>query len=133
MKEQKYFIFDIPKGVEDGEIFCVKIGRLGEVCVKVHIEDSKYFIREGADVISDAYISKSTSKFGGTIRINGLYGNLNLQIPAGTALFSTFKLDGQGFLKRNTHDKEEYGDHFVNIIKIVNRKRTAKRHSYRDY
>ena len=42
---------------------------------------SGYFRRQGADVHTDAKISLAQAALGGAIRIQGVYEDLNVQIP----------------------------------------------------
>ena len=48
------------------------------------VEKSEYFTRKGADVYTDASISLAQSALGGSIRVQGIYEDLNIQIPPGT-------------------------------------------------
>ena len=48
------------------------------------VEKSDYFNRKGADVHTEANISIAQAALGGTIRVQGIYEDLNLQIPPGT-------------------------------------------------
>ena len=48
------------------------------------VEKSDYFTRKGSDVYTEASISLAQSALGGSIRIQGIYEDLNIQIPGGT-------------------------------------------------
>ncbi len=75
----------IPAGVEDGQTLRLSLdGGAREVFVKVHVEESSYFHREGYDVHTDAEVSVAQAVLGGVVRIQGLYEDLNVRIPPGT-------------------------------------------------
>ena len=48
------------------------------------MEKSDYFTRKGADVYTEASISIAQSALGGSIRVQGIYEDLNIQIPPST-------------------------------------------------
>ena len=52
--------------------------------IMCRVEKSDYFTRKGADVYTDASISLAQSALGGSIRVQGIYEDLNIQIPPGT-------------------------------------------------
>ena len=76
--------FFVWSGIEDGQTLRVGVEGNQEIFVTVRVEESGYFSREGADVHTNATISLSQAILGGIIRIQGLYEDLNLRIPAGT-------------------------------------------------
>ena len=106
-------IVDIKPGIEDKKTLHLVIDHLVELYVTVRIKPSKHFRRIGFDVYSNAKVSYSTSVSGGKIRIEGLYGDIYLEIPAGTVSCTTFILSEQGF-KMPKSDKS-YGNHFVYV------------------
>ncbi len=56
----------------------------------VQVDESRYFRREGFDVHTNAEISVGQAVLGGVIRIEGLYEDLNVRIPAGTRYETLF-------------------------------------------
>lgn len=49
-------------------------------CLIYRVEKSNYFRRDGADVHTDAEISLSQAVLGGTIRVQGVYEDQNIQV-----------------------------------------------------
>ena len=113
---------NITPGIEDKHVFHVDIDRLVEVIITVRIVPSRYMKRVGANVYSDTIISHAMAKFGCKIHIEGLYGDLELEIPAGTLTKTTFNLSQQGF--KISKNNKEYGDHlvFVKVRRFSERK-----------
>ena len=53
--------------------------------VMCRVEKSEYFTRKGADVYTEASISLAQSALGGSVRVQGISEDINIQIPAGTS------------------------------------------------
>ncbi len=72
----------VPAGVEDGQTVRMPVGKK-EVFVTFRVGKSDYFRREGADVHTDASISLAQAVLGGTIRVEGIYEDvvLNVSLP----------------------------------------------------
>ena len=109
-------LVDIAAGVQDKDTLRVVVDRSLEILVTVRVEPSQHFRRKGANIYSSTFISPSQSRYGGTIHIDGLYEDLNLEIPRRTGTHSTYKLSGRGF--RKTGNRKGYGDHFV-FLKVA--------------
>ena len=102
-------------GVEDGQTVRMQVGQK-EVFITFRVERSEYFRREGADVHTDAFITLSQAVLGGSIRIQGIYEDLTLDIPKATASHTRIRINGKGMRKVNAYG---YGDHYVHIkIKV---------------
>jgi len=76
------------------------------------VEKSEYFIRKGSDVHTEASISLAQAALGGTIRVQGIYEDLNLQIPPGTPSHTRMRMSGKGIKKVSGFG---HGDHHINI------------------
>ena len=83
-----------------------------EIFITFRVEKSNYFRREGADIHTDAYISLSQAALGGSIRLEGIYEEQTVDIPAGTGSHTRIRLNGKGLRKVNSYG---YGDHYVHI------------------
>eukprot|EP00088_Acartia_fossae_P017313 TRINITY_DN1980_c0_g1_i2.p1 TRINITY_DN1980_c0_g1~~TRINITY_DN1980_c0_g1_i2.p1 ORF type:complete len:473 (-),score=98.96 TRINITY_DN1980_c0_g1_i2:900-2318(-) len=101
----------VPAGIEDGQTVRMPVGRK-EVFITFRVEKSDYFTRKGADVHTDANISLAQCALGGAIRVQGVYEDLNLQIPAGTSSHTKMKMTGKGLKRVSGYG---YGDHYINI------------------
>jgi len=121
----------IPAGIADGQTLRLTLGNQ-EVFVTVRVEDSDYFTREGYDVHTSANISISQAILGGIIRIQGLYEDLNIRIPAGTDSHSEFTLSGRGLKHMEAYNT--YGDHIVHMrIKLPVKLTAEQREILEDY
>lgn len=101
----------VPAGIEDGQTVRMPVGRK-EVFITFRVEKSDYFQRKGADVHTDASISLAQAALGGAIRVQGVYEDLNIQIPAGTASHTRMKMTGKGLKRVSGYGQ---GDHYINI------------------
>lgn len=108
---------NIHPGVADKQVLRVVIDQIMEVFVTIRIKPSKGLRRIGANVYSTATLSYAHLTYGGKVLVEGLYGELELEIPAGTHSHTNFRLSKQGFKMSET--SQEYGDHLV-LIKIKN-------------
>ena len=110
----------IPPGTENGEILRVpyipglrkmSIDKAEFFYVKVMVNKSNYFVREGLDIRSKADIDAHTSLFGGKIEVKGLHEHsITVDIPPGTSSHQEITLPGQG-LKIGTLA----GNHIIDI------------------
>jgi len=101
----------VPAGVEDGQTIRMSVGET-EVYVILRVATSEYFRREGADVHSDVKISVAQSVLGGSIRVRGIYENMDIDIPAGTGSHKIIKLSNKGLSRVNSYG---YGDHYLHV------------------
>ncbi|KAK4471812.1 hypothetical protein MN116_005206 [Schistosoma mekongi] len=106
----------IPAGVEDGQVLRISVGKdnqhNNEIFVQIHVEKSRQFRREGADVHSDITISLAQAALGGKMRIQGIYESMLVNIPAGSCSNDRIRLPGKGINRINGHG---YGDHYIHI------------------
>lgn len=109
--QRKKVTVPVPAGIENGQTVRMQVGRK-ELFVTFRVETSKYFKREGADVHTEASISISQAVFGGTIRVQGVYEDQWINIPAGTSSHHKVFLRGKGLKRVNAHG---HGDHYINI------------------
>jgi len=101
----------VPAGVEDGQSIRTHVdGR--EFFIKFAVEKSKKFRRQGSDVHSDSEISLSQAVLGGIVRVNGLYDDYRLNVPAGTQSHEYIVLKGKGMKRVHSNG---YGDHYVHV------------------
>eukprot|EP00126_Sphaerothecum_destruens_P004475 Sdes_comp18208_c0_seq1m7768 len=122
--QKKVMSVDVPPGVDNGmDMRLSEVGNAGRnggsrghVYVKLHVKPSNQFKRVRDDVYSHADISLAQAILGGTCRVKGLNGYLDLQIPPGTQPGGALKLSNRGIKHVNSNG---FGDHFVNFnIKI---------------
>ncbi|XP_070554409.1 dnaJ homolog subfamily A member 3, mitochondrial-like isoform X2 [Ptychodera flava] len=112
----------VPAGVEDGQTLRIQVGR-EEVFVTLRVPRSSVFRRDGADVHSDVEIGFTQAALGGSIKIKGIYEDINLAIPPGTQSHTRLRLDGKGIAKMSGYG---YGDHYVHFKIRIPRNITSK-------
>ncbi|RTG91313.1 DnaJ subfamily A member 3 [Schistosoma bovis] len=83
-----------------------------EIFLQIRVEKSRYFRREGADIHSDITVSLSQAALGGKIRVQGIYENMLVTIPAGSCSNDRIRLPGKGISRINGYG---YGDHYIHI------------------
>ena len=66
-------------GIDDGQTLRINVGG-EEIFVTVAVQASRYFTREGNDVHTDVTISVAQAVLGGTLRVQGVYDDLNLDV-----------------------------------------------------
>ncbi|XP_065313387.1 protein tumorous imaginal discs, mitochondrial-like isoform X2 [Gordionus sp. m RMFG-2023] len=116
--QRKKVMIPVPAGVEDGQTLRMNIGKK-EVFINFKVAKSDYFKREGADVHTDTMISVSQAILGGVTRIQGIYEDIDLKIPAGTSSGQTIRIPKKGMPRVHSYGM---GDHYVHVhIKIPTR------------
>ena len=113
----------IPAGVDNmskmrvsGEGDCgINGGPSGDLFVVIHVEPSKYYKRDGINVITELEISPAQAVIGDKIKIKTLYGEHEIDIPSGTQFGDFVKIKGGGISVISRPSQK--GDHIV-ILKI---------------
>ncbi|XP_031573759.1 dnaJ homolog subfamily A member 3, mitochondrial-like isoform X2 [Actinia tenebrosa] len=115
----------VPAGIEDGQTIRLPVGT-GEVYITLKVAESKIFERQGANVYSTANISFTQALLGGTIKIPGIQGDIELKVPPGTQSHQQMRLSNRGIPRIDGHGR---GDHYVSfkihIPKYLNSKQKA--------
>jgi molecular chaperone DnaJ len=109
----------IPAGIEDGQSIRltgegeVPIGgTAGDLYVRIRVQASPAFERDGADVYSTVPITFTQASLGAKISIRTLDGDGVLKIPPGTPSEKLFRLKHKGAAKLHGSGR---GDHFVKV------------------
>ncbi|MBF0494110.1 MAG: molecular chaperone DnaJ [Candidatus Omnitrophica bacterium] len=87
-------------------------GPTGDLYVDIHVSDHSVFSRRGYDVYSEVLGSYHQLVFGAEIDVQGVYGPVKLNIPAGTESGHVFRVKNCGIKKL---DGRSSGDHFIKI------------------
>jgi len=101
----------VPAGIEDGQTVRMPVGRK-EVFITFRVEKSSYFTRKGSDVHTEASISLAQAALGGSVRVQGIYEDVNVQIPASTTSHTRMRMTGKGIKKVSGYG---HGDHYIDI------------------
>jgi molecular chaperone DnaJ len=110
----------IPAGINDGESIRLSgQGEAGEagapagdLYLRIRVENSKDFVREGYDIKTQKEISFTQAALGDKIEIETIEGKVKLKIPAGTQSGTIFKIKNKGVVRLQGSGK---GDHFVKV------------------
>jgi molecular chaperone DnaJ len=121
----------IPAGVEDGQRIRIsnegevgyKGSNFGDLYLRLHIQSSPNFKREGANVYAEAPISFYQAALGTTLEVPTVDGKVSMKVPAGTQSGKVFRLKGKGAPVLNGSSR---GDHFVTVNVITPSKLTKK-------
>lgn len=110
--QRKTVIVPVPAGVTDGQTVRMKITNNKELYVTFRVSRSNYFRRDDADIHTDAVISVSQAILGGSVRVEGLYEDLNVDIKPGTSSHTKIRLAQKGVKRMDSFGR---GDHYVHI------------------
>ena len=119
-KEHKdTFKVDIPEGVNNGNRIRVSNkgniapdGSRGDLYIQISVKEDKHFVRHDDDIYYEVPIFFTQVALGCTIKIPGLRGELELQIPAGAKDKEQFKFHREGVKSVQGHGN---GDLIVQI------------------
>jgi len=97
------FTVDIPEGIDNGNRIRVggkgniaPNGSRGDLYIQISVKEDKHFIRHDDDIYYEVPIFFTQVALGATIKIPGLRGELELEIPAGTKDKEQFTFRGEG-------------------------------------
>ena len=113
---------NVPKGVDNGMNLHIKhqgnyslyTKSYGDLYIKLNVSEDNYFRRNGYDIYTDNYIDISTAVLGGSIQVRTIYGDVNVNIKAGTCDGEYIDIGNYGVEKRKmfTYGK---GKHYVRV------------------
>lgn len=95
---------NVPAGINEGQQVRVRGkgergtlgGENGDLYVEIHIKADKTFRREGNDIHMDLPLSFVSCALGDTVDVPTVYGEVSVDIPAGTQPDQILKLKGKG-------------------------------------
>ena len=115
---------NIPAGIQSGQQLRIagkgdrgyNGGDNGDLYIEINVIDSKQFERDGNDIYVSVSISAVDATIGCSIDVPTVYGDVELDIPAGTQPNQKFRLKGKGMKDVRSNN---YGDEYVIVnIKI---------------
>jgi len=96
------FMVKIPAGMENGQGLRIAgrgeegAGGRGDLIVRVWVEESSRFRKEGYNLIMELAIRLTTALAGGTVEIETLDGKIEMKIPQGTSHGEILRIKGKG-------------------------------------
>lgn len=95
-----------PPGVREGQLVRAagqggggSSNRRGDLILHVRQKPHPFLRREGDDLITDLSIDYTVAALGGTARVRGLRGPIEVKIPAGSQCGQVLRLKGQGMTR----------------------------------
>jgi molecular chaperone DnaJ len=110
---EKTYVVRIPAGVETGSTLRVPGGGgagspggpSGDLFVVVEVADDAVFHREGDDLVIDLAVAIPDAVLGTKTKVPGLFGELKVEIPAGTQPGDVIKVTGEGMPRLGTRGR----------------------------
>jgi len=120
VKELATVTFDVPPGVSTGNYMTRRgegnrgpIGSSpGNLIIYFQEKEHPIFVRDGNDLLIDAWIQFPHAVFGSSIEVPTVTGRVKLKIPAGIHSGQVLRIRGKGLLELNSHRS---GDLLVRI------------------
>ena len=122
-REKKTISIHIPEGVNTGHQLRisgkgeagVNGGPNGDIYFEIHVEESNFYKRDNEDLTIELPITITDAILGAKKEVPTLYGNVVMEIKAGTQNGTKYKLKGKGLKIPNSSRK---GDMYV-VIKVM--------------
>ncbi len=120
VKGEEVISIKIPPGVEDGMQLSMsgkgnagaRSGIPGDLIILVEEQEDENFLRDGRNLLHDAFISFTDASLGATIDVPTLDGKARIKITPGTQAGKVLRLKGKGLPSLNSYGN---GDLLVNI------------------
>ena len=104
VKKNKRITIKIPAGIDNGQAVSLrgegdsgrKGGPSGDLVVVVNVQSHKEFTRNGSTLYKEIFISYAKAVLGGKVNVETLDGNVELDIPEGTATGTKFRIRNKG-------------------------------------
>lgn len=128
--KNKKITINVPSGVATGDRQRVSGkgnpgsngGANGDLYIEFIVEDHEFFIRDGADIYLEVPITITDAILGCKKSIPTLYGNVKINVPAGTDSGDKQRIRGKGIEDNYRNQK---GDMFI-IFKVVTPKKLSR-------
>jgi len=104
------FDIKIPAGIKSGETLRVRgkgsvgrMGKRGDLLIKVEVSESPIFERKDNDLYMDMDVALKTALFGGKVTVSSLINDdITLRVPKNTKNGQKFRVRGAGVVDRKT-------------------------------
>lgn len=104
--ERKRMRIKVPAGADDGTRM-----RFNEIDIIFKVGRSDKFLREGADIFTDATLAIPQIVLGGTIEVETVTGVVKVKVPPATQPGSLIRIKGKGAANL----RGGFGDHYVRV------------------
>lgn len=123
VKQKKTISVSIPEGVDTGHQLRISGkgeagtngGPNGDIYFEIHVKPSDFYQREDEDLTIELPLTIPEAVLGCKKEVPTIYGNVIMEIKAGTQSGTKYKLKGKGLKVPNTIRK---GDQYV-VVKII--------------
>ena len=130
VKKNKAITVNVPSGIDTGDRLRVSGkgspgangGPNGDLYLEFSVGEHDYFVRDGDDIYLEVPITITEAILGTKKMIPTLYGNVRLNIPAGTDSGDKQRIKGKGIDNKNSRTK---GNMYV-IIKVITPKKLSR-------
>ena len=110
----------IPPGISNGQQLRLQDegeagaggGPAGHLFVVVHVQEHKYFRRDGNNLFCEIPVNFTTVALGGEVQVPTLDGSESIKVPSGTQTGTTLRLRGKGMPDVNGRSR---GDLFATV------------------
>ena len=130
IKKTKTLSIKVPSGVDTGNRLRLSGkgnagrngGPNGDLYIEFNVESHDFYVRDGDDIFLEVPITVTEAILGCKKEIPTLYGNVRLNVPAGSETGDKQRLRGKGVDNQSTHHK---GDMYV-IMKVITPKKLSR-------
>lgn len=131
IKEEKYFLFDIPKGVEEGMQLNMsgqgncgrRNGPTGDLLILIEEIKNDYLIRDGNNILYDLNINMVDACLGTEIEVPTILNNVKIKIEPGIQPGKVLKLKGKGLPDINYG---QLGDQLIKVNIVIPKELTSE-------
>jgi molecular chaperone DnaJ len=102
-------------------------GDAGDLYVVLMVEDHPSLQREGETLVTDLNVDFVTACLGGTLVVDGLVDEVEVEVPSGTQPDDILHIRGEGMPALNGHTR---GELLVRIIVEIPKKLNAEQRSH---
>ena len=95
-------------------------GATGDLYVKINVTSHKLWKREGHDLSITHSIKLTDALLGATHKIEGVDGDIVLDIPSGTHAGEILRIKGRGV--PHLHEKSKRGDVLIRLVIVMPKK-----------
>lgn len=123
VKQKHEVEVSVPAGIENGQQMRLQGqgeagkngGPYGDLYIVFTVEPSRDFERRGTTIYAEEHIGFAKAALGGEVKVKTVYGDVSLNIPAGTQSGTVFKLKGKGApkLHSNVNGDEKVKIHII--------------------